>query len=127
MFSWIRSLFARSKPEPLKASDVDRAIVADVLARSGVRHPDARLVDRVAYAARRVITTVDEQADRLEVLAGKVPPDSATRFALDAELDRVQAALRHELVDAGARISGAPGIGYEVMRRLREFDDRGAA
>jgi hypothetical protein len=111
----------------LKASEVDRAIVADVMARSGVRHPDARVADRIAVAARTVITTVDEQAYLLEVLADKAPPDAPQRHAMDVELDRVRDELRDELVGAGARLTGAPAIGYEIMRRLRELDDRGAA
>jgi hypothetical protein len=122
MFNWIRNLF--SKPEALQASDVDRAIVADVMARSGVLHPDARVVDRIAVAARAVITTVDEQADALEIVAGKPRVSQAEREAMDVELDRVRDVLRDELVDAGARLSGAPAIGYEVMRRLRAQDDR---
>jgi hypothetical protein len=127
MFNWIRNLFGRAKPQGLKASEVDRAIVADVMARSGVPFPDARVADRIAVAARTVITTVDEQADALEVVAGKPRVSQAEREAMDVELDRVRDVLRDELIDAGARLSGAPAIGYEVMRRLREQDDRGAA
>jgi hypothetical protein len=125
MFNWIRNLLG-SKPEPLKASAIDRAIVADVMARSGVPFPDARVADRIAFAARTVITTVDLQAAALEVSEGKPPVPAEKRRAMDRELDRVQNALRHELVDAGARLSGSSAIGYEIMRRLRAQDDRGA-
>jgi hypothetical protein len=131
MFNWIRSLFRRApkssapKLHALKASEIDRAIVADVMARSGVRHPDARVADRIAVAARLVITTVDEQADALEVAEDKSPVSDEQRKAMDVELDRVRDALSDELVAAGSRLAGAAPIGYEIMRRLRKQDDRG--
>jgi hypothetical protein len=124
MFNWIRNLLG-SKPEPLKASAIDRAIVADVMARSGVPHPDARVADRIAVAARLVITTVDEQADALEITEDKPPVSDTERRAMDVELDRVRDALSDELVQAGSRLAGAAPIGYEIMRRLRKQDDRG--
>jgi hypothetical protein len=127
MFKWIRNLFGRAKPQGLKASDVDRAIVADVMARSGVPHPDARVVDRIAVAARAVITTVDEQADRTLIEAGRMPLTPGERSTMDVELDRVRDALTDELIAAGSRLSGAAPIGFEIMRRLRAQDDRGAA
>jgi hypothetical protein len=120
MIRWLARLF--SKPQTLQASEVDRAIVADVMARSGVPFPDARVADRIALAARLVITTVDEQAEALEVAEGKPPVRDAQRKAMDVELDRVRDDLTDALMAAGARLSGAPAIGYEIMRRLREAD-----
>lgn len=127
MFNWIRNLFGRAKPQGLKASDVDRAIVADVMARSGVPHPDARVVDRIAVAARAVITTVDEQAGKCLIVAGRPVVSPGERAAMDRELDRVRDHLTDTLIEAGSRLSGAAPIAYEIMRRLRAQDDRGAA
>lgn len=117
MIAWLRRLFAPTpKPLPFRSDFSDRVIVRGMLSESGVPRPDERVVDRIASAARTFIRVLDEQAAREDSTA--VTPGQ--RAAMDVELDGAQAVLNAALVFAGARPSGAPAIGLEIMRRLRE-------
>jgi hypothetical protein len=123
VIAWLRRLFSRApKPLPFRAAFTDRVIVRGMLAVSGVPRPDERVVDRIAVAARTVIKTVDEQAERMHVTEDSTAVTPGQRAAMDVELDGAQASLNAALVFAGARPSGAAVVGFEIMRRLRETD-----
>jgi hypothetical protein len=115
MFTRIRNLARRvatafrPKPWEPRSTDVERAIVVKVLEdQAGVRNPDARDVDAIALAARRLAIAIQRHDDELV----------EAREASAVE-DRLRTKLYAEIGEArGVRLSNIPIVGQEIVVRF---------